>query len=231
MLALEVRGGEIIEHQAAGLQVARCQFFLDAVLAREEPVHRRIEIILIGIGDTELGRQRRLLPPADCCQLGVRRKDPRCQHGQDQVAPGIGLAGNELGHAQPLHCCHHRLDMAMGLRRDDRKGFGDGREPVAAQHGPDRLDLLCRQAGEVCKSAFFDLAVFAVGFTQEHGGWRATVWHDLDMHVYYMPYYQHGYKLISTYYMSTNKISQRRQPIEFTPVLRIIHPYQAGTSA
>ena len=57
-------------------------------------------------------------------------------------------------------------------------------KPVAAQHGPDRLDLLCRQAGEVCKSAFFDLAVFAVGFTQGHGGWRATVGHDLDMHVY-----------------------------------------------
>jgi hypothetical protein len=73
--------------------MARGELVLDVILAREQPVHRRVQVVLVGVGDTEVLGQRRGVPPAGGGQLGVRRCDARGHHGQHQVALAAGLGG------------------------------------------------------------------------------------------------------------------------------------------
>ena len=62
--ALEVAGRQVVQHQAAGAQVARSELLLDRALARQQPVHRRVQIVLARIGHAEVLGQRRGVPPA-----------------------------------------------------------------------------------------------------------------------------------------------------------------------
>jgi hypothetical protein len=111
--ALEVARRQVVEHQAALAQMARGQLLLDRVLAREQPVHRRVQVVLVGIGDAEVFGQRRGVPPARGRKLGVRRHDARGHHRQHQVALATRLGGNHRGQSQPLHGRDDRLHVAV----------------------------------------------------------------------------------------------------------------------
>jgi len=68
--------------------VALGQFLLNPILARQQPVHGRVQILRAGIGNAELLGQRGRRPPARGCQLDVRGEDARRDHGQHPLSLG-----------------------------------------------------------------------------------------------------------------------------------------------
>ena len=48
---LEIRGGHVVEHQLPILEVAAGEAILDPLLALQQPVHRRVQIVLVGARD------------------------------------------------------------------------------------------------------------------------------------------------------------------------------------
>ena len=48
--AFKVTGSEVIEHQCAVFEMTACQFVLDSVLAFQQPVQGRIQLVDVGIG-------------------------------------------------------------------------------------------------------------------------------------------------------------------------------------
>ena len=69
-----------------------------------------------------------------------------------------------------------RHDMAVRERAADFKAPLAGRhQPVATQHGPQRLDLLGWPVGEIGQGTVQDLAVLAIALAQKDGGGRAPV--------------------------------------------------------
>lgn len=70
--AFEVARRQVIERQGACVQLARGEPLLGRALARKQPVHRCVQVILVGVGDTEVLGQCRGLPPARGRELGVR---------------------------------------------------------------------------------------------------------------------------------------------------------------
>ncbi len=182
--ALEVAGGQVIEHQAALAQVASCKLLLDARLALKQPIHRRVQFVLRGIGHVEVLGQRRGVPPAGGGQLRVRRHDARGHHRQHQVAFGAVPGGDQGLEAQLAHGYTHALNMAVGARGDCLKVLGDRAQLFAAQHGPNCQDLLVGERGEVRKGALVHARTLAIGLTQQIGGASATVRNDIDMHGY-----------------------------------------------
>ena len=81
--ALEVTGGEVVESQTAFLQMPCRQFFLDLVLALQQPVHGLIEIIFIRIRHAEGFGERCRVPPASGCEFCMGGQNARCHHRQN----------------------------------------------------------------------------------------------------------------------------------------------------
>ena len=48
LAALEVRRGDVVEDQAAVSQMPAGQGLLDPGLLREQPIHGRVEVVLVG---------------------------------------------------------------------------------------------------------------------------------------------------------------------------------------
>src|ERR1019366_5900073 len=104
--ALEVARGEVIEGEAAFAQMARGELALDHGLALEQPVHPRMQIILIwpasitssgssncrrsliGTAHAELLGERAGVPPAGGGELGVRSEHTRRDQCADAIAFG-----------------------------------------------------------------------------------------------------------------------------------------------
>jgi hypothetical protein len=56
--ALQVAGGEVVEHKPAAAEVAAGERRLDPLLLRQQPVHRRKQLRLARLGDRELLTER-----------------------------------------------------------------------------------------------------------------------------------------------------------------------------
>ena len=67
--ALEVGRGDVVEHQLTVAQVAAREAVLDPLLALQQPIKRRVKIVLIGAGDTEFGTERGLTERPDGLKL------------------------------------------------------------------------------------------------------------------------------------------------------------------
>src|SRR5262249_4796305 len=55
-------------------------------LALKQPLHRREQIVLVGLGHGELLGKCRRVPPAAGAELGVRGEHPRGDHCADPIA-------------------------------------------------------------------------------------------------------------------------------------------------
>ena len=66
---LEIGGGHVVEHQLTVLEVPAGEAILDPLLAIQQPVHRRVQIVLVSVGDPKLIGQRRLTERADRREL------------------------------------------------------------------------------------------------------------------------------------------------------------------
>jgi hypothetical protein len=68
---LDVAGGEVVEDEAAPLEMAGRETGLDPGLARAEPVERAVQLVLRGPLDAERGAQGRLPEPSGGGELGA----------------------------------------------------------------------------------------------------------------------------------------------------------------
>ncbi len=165
--ALEVAGRQVVQHQAALAQVARGELLLDRVLAREQPVHRRVQVVLVRVGHAEVRCQRGGVPPARGGQLRVRRDDARGHHRQHQLALARGLAAQQRREVQALHRQRHGVHMAVRGRADDLERLAQRHEGLALQRAANDLDQRLGQMRQVAQRLVLDLAVLAVAAPQQ----------------------------------------------------------------
>ena len=99
------------------LQVPRSQALLDTRLPRDEPVHRRVEFVLVDRADAEhraeggdgaLGGQG-----AGRGQLRLRVDDAGGDQGEGEVTPARGLSRNQGVESELLEGANHGGDVAV----------------------------------------------------------------------------------------------------------------------
>ena len=168
--------------RAALAEMAPGEALLDALLARGEPVHGVVELVLVGIEEGELaGDGAGVLPEAGGGELGGGVEQALGDHGEDAVA----LAGGGGGRARRAGAAGGR---PRGRVRRVREGGGDLKDLVGADEGlvakefAESLDFLGGPLGEVGESAFADLGTFAPAFAEEDGGGRVAIGDGLHAH-------------------------------------------------
>jgi len=149
------------------------QRVFDGLLALEHPVHRVIQVILIGTGHAQHRTQGAGggldAQPARHRQLGARLDHRRSQHGAHQVPVTRRGGVDQRGHAQLLGRAHHRGHMPV------RQAAGDVKRPGQIARGWQALEralqfvhLVLGPARQVGQRAGFHLAVLAEAFAQQH---------------------------------------------------------------
>ena len=192
--ALEVDRGDVAEHQGALFEVPGRQVALDAGLALEQPVHGAVELVLAGVLDAEFLAQRvgqgLAGQGAGGGQLGAGIQDAGEDHGGGQGPVARGAAVQELLEAEAAGGSQHGGGVAVGPGAEDGEGVAEGgqRHPALEQDA-EPLDQIVGPLRQVGEGAFLDLAVFAEGLAQQHGGRGAPVGHAFDIHGYHNNYY------------------------------------------
>ena len=122
LAALEVARRQVVEHEPALFEMPRRELLLDLVLPFEQPVHRRVQIVLAAPSRSSSLRQRRVLPRPLSGELARGREDARGDHGDHEVALPRRPRGDELVEAELLHGEQHGLDVAvLGTKRPSRR--------------------------------------------------------------------------------------------------------------
>ena len=150
--------------------MASGQRLLDAILARQEPVQRVVQVILGGVDDVEFLGQRGDVPPARRGQLALRLQDARGDHPQDQAPLARRPRVEEATHAHALHRRHDGLDVAVLGRGDNLEELLGGGEALALQGAPNECNDVGGQVGEVADGLVLDLAVLAITAPQQVSG-------------------------------------------------------------
>ena len=120
-VALEVGGGDVVEHERAALQVPAGECPLDPPLPSEQPVERRVQLVLVRVLDAELRRERRLRKGARHRQLRAGAEQPLHEHRQAERPLARRRPVEQAGELEPR--CHQkrRLDVPRRQRTLDPK--------------------------------------------------------------------------------------------------------------
>ena len=158
----------------------------------EEPIHRAIQIVLVGVADGELLRERRGMPPARGGELGVWRQHARGHHRTHQIALRRGTRGDQLRKAQAVHGESNGLHVPVRARGNRLEEFCGRGERFAAQNRANGKDLLLGERRQISQRPFAYARALAEGFAQQIGGARAAVGHDVNMHGCILRQYEAG---------------------------------------
>ena len=157
--------------------------FLDLVLTRKQPVHCRIELVLVRTGNTEIICKRRVGPRLRHAELArLRRNDAAGDHSDDEITLAAGFRVDELVESEPFHGGANRLDVAMVLRADAVEPGLDGSEPLAFQYAADHLDLIERQRGKIGDLDLPDAVAVSHAIAQQIGRRRIAIGDLVDVH-------------------------------------------------
>ena len=115
--------------------------------------------------------------------------DARGDHRQYPFALGRGPGAQQRAEVQALHRASNRLHVAVGARGSDLERLRNGLHVLAGEHGADCCDLRTGEARQVGERSFAHLRSLAIGLAQQHGGRRAAVGDDVDVHVYLVQYF------------------------------------------
>jgi len=159
------------------------QTFLDSVLARQQPIHGCVQLLLVGVLHREVLAQRAVPPTARGRQLALRVEHPCSDHRRDQTALARGLAVEHCDNPQTHHRGGDRLDRAVGPRADDLEQFLDGAHRLALEYLADRFGLRQGQRREVGDGALDDPLAFAGRLAQEDRRAGFAIGDDVDVHV------------------------------------------------
>jgi hypothetical protein len=163
--ALERGGGDVIQHQGAAGQVPGREPVLDPGLPGGQPVHRRVQVMLIAGARAEDLPERAgrggVPQPAGDGQLGVRRDHLRHRHRGHQV-PVPGRRGvDQLLQAQLPRRAQDGGDVAVRQAAGDlERAFQPG-GGQALQRPRQRFYLGLRPGRQVRQGPVLDLAALA----------------------------------------------------------------------
>ena len=140
---------------------------LDPALARQEPVHRPIQLVLVGTLDATRRTERAHTEEGRRGELG-RGGDQAARHERRREVPHPRRAPVEDAR-QPERAEHpeDRGDMAVGQAAADGERLARGQEALAREPGPDELDEWLGQVGQVGQGLLLDLAVLAVRVAEQ----------------------------------------------------------------
>ncbi len=165
--AFEVAGGEVVEGEGAGLEMARGEMALDGGLALGEPVHGLVEIVGGGVGDVEEGGEGGAAGGAELAldaQLGAGLEQAAGDHDKGEGAAAVGLVEEQAVELEALG----GAEEAAGAEGECGAVGTDG-EAVGESEAED-VDEGLGEGGKVGEGAFLDLAVLPVGFAEEVAG-------------------------------------------------------------
>src|SRR5262245_38352324 len=162
-----VAAADVVQDDGSVREVAHGQFLLDGVLAAEQPVHRRVQFLAVGIADAEFVGERGGVPIARRGEFGTREQDALGNQRQDKGAWAGRFGSEEVFQVEPAACCENRLDMAVGPALGGAESVRWGDEGFAGEGPLDEVKDAGRQVGEVAEGAVLDLAVVAVGLPQQ----------------------------------------------------------------
>ena len=166
---LEIRGGHVVEHQFPSLEMPAGETILDPLLALKQPVHRRVQIVLIGVRHPQLIRQRRLRERPDRRELRRRRDRPLADHRHHQIPLPARRAVHQPGQLQPPRHRKRRDHVPGGQRALDLEGVTEQADRLAAQPRPHQLDQLLGQMGDVPDRLVADLPALPIRAPQQVG--------------------------------------------------------------
>ena len=142
-----------------------------ARLPGQEPIHRLVEGVLVGVRDVEARAERGFLglglQGARRRELGAGIQDARRDQGLDEIPWSVPLGGNERGQPQLPRRAHDRSDVAVRPGADDLERVVGRDQDVAPHRAANHLNDRGGEAGEIAKRFVFDLAGVAIGATQE----------------------------------------------------------------
>ena len=167
--ALEERGGDVVEDEAAACQVAAGEPALDRLLTREQPVHRGVQVVRVRPHHAELLRQRRLRELTGAGELRARREHPLADHRQGAVALLRGRPLEQARKPQPAGHRQHAGRMPVRQRALQLERIRRGQKLLALQAAPNQLDQVVGQVGEVGQRLLPDLAALAVAAAKQVG--------------------------------------------------------------
>ena len=146
--AFQIAGREVVEYQRVVLKVPFGQALLEGCLAFDQPVHRRVEFVLVDrthsehlaqCGDGALGGEG-----AGRGQLRLRVDDTGGDQGDGEVADAAALTGEQGVQAELLERANHGGDMAVGQAADAGEGLLGIDQRFTAEDTPHGLDGLVR---------------------------------------------------------------------------------------
>ena len=194
--ALHPHRGQVIQDQGPVPEMPPGQAPLDPVLVRQQPVHRRIEVVLVHRPEVQGPGQR--VPRGGCVQppgggrLRAGIEDPRGDHRQHPRPLRRPLGIEQLVEAEPADGAQHRRHMAVRQRADHVEGLVQtGHGGAALEQDAEPLDEGGGPPGEVGEGALANLAVLAEGLAQEDGGRGGPVGDRFDIHGYLLYRYNH----------------------------------------
>jgi hypothetical protein len=169
--ALEVGGGDVIEDEAALGQMPAGEGLFHARLPGQEPIHRLVEGVLVGVRDGEARAERGLrglgLQGARRRELGAGVQDARRNQGLDEIPRSGPLGGEERGQPQLPHRAQDRGDVAVRPGADDLERVIGRDQDVAPHRATNHLNDRGGEAGEIAERFVLDLAGVTIGATQE----------------------------------------------------------------
>ena len=154
--ALEIAGGQIVEHQAAALEMTPGEGALDLGLRRQQEIEREIEFVLVDLAELEDGsqRMRRRRHRAELArgdQFGGRLDHAGNDHRQCQLREPAWPARQQVVKTELARHAEHRGDMTVWQRALDLKAIRGSRHGLVFQNPGQRLDLglgPARQVGQ-----------------------------------------------------------------------------------
>ena len=158
------------------------QLALDEGLAGREPVHRRIQVVLVHVLHAELLRERGVPEQGDRLQLRARLYYALGYHRQHDVALRAGLGRHQIPHAEPAHCRADGPDVAAWQGSLDLEKAVGLHKMFALERGAQRRHRLGRQHRQVGKRALDGAPALAAALAQQDCGRGFAVRHDVNVH-------------------------------------------------
>jgi hypothetical protein len=194
--ALDIAGGDVVEHQRSARQVPAGHRRLHRRLAFDQPVEGGIELVLVDRAQPQHGAQAGggglRVQGSRRGQLRGRRHHTRRDHRDDQVAAAVAGRPEQAIQTDGAQGAEHRRHMPVrqrALHRERGPVLSDispgpvlGDHRAALEQCPEALDQRRRPVGQVAQGALADLAALAPGFAQQDR-WRGfPIGDDFDVH-------------------------------------------------
>jgi hypothetical protein len=165
--ALEIRRGDVVEDERPLAQVAAGECVLDPPLTGEQPVERRVELVLVRALDPELGGERRLREGARHLKLRTRCEHALDRHRQTQLALARAAAVEQPRKPEPPAQRKQRLDVAGRQRARDPEALVEADEALALERRAHELDHVLGQVRDIADRLVPDPAALAPGAPQQ----------------------------------------------------------------